>query len=103
MNPLDELSRMTSLFPEEQPLFTAAEHVPGSLVPEPYKGMLVHERHMTVSMEQYHQCPVDVHVVDRKWDGDVYGRKSILTKQGTDDPGAIGLRPVSFRVRHRSS
>lgn len=97
MNPLDELSRLTSLFPEEQPLITAAEHVPGSLVPEPYKSMLVHERHMTVTMEKYHDCSVDVHVIDRRWDGEIYGRKIILTKQGTDVPVQFGIVRFDFQ------
>jgi hypothetical protein len=58
--------------------------------------MLVHERHMTLAMERHHECPVDVHVVDRKWDGDVYGRKSILTKQGTDVPVQLGFVRFHF-------
>ena len=97
MNPLDELSRLTSLFPEDDPLITAAEHVPGSLVPEPYKQMLVHERHMTVTMEAYHDCSVDVHVLDRRSDDDVYVRKIILTKHGTDVPVQFGLVRFDFQ------
>jgi chorismate-pyruvate lyase len=97
VNPLDELSRLTSLFPEGQPLIARAEHVPGSLVPEPYKRMLVHERHMTVTMEKYHRTSVDVHVLDRKWDGPIYGRKIILTKQGTDIPVQFGIVRFDFQ------
>lgn len=98
MNPLDELKRLTSLFPEEQPLIRAAEHVPGSLVPEPYRTMLVHERHMTVTMEKYHECSVDVHVLDRTTDeGGIYGRKIILTKEGTDVPVQFGIVRFDFQ------
>jgi len=98
VNPLDELSRLTSLFPEEQPLITAAEHVPGSLVPEPYRSMLVHERHMTVTMEKYHQCSVDVQVLDRTTDDEgIYGRKILLTRQGTDIPVQFGIVRFDFQ------
>jgi hypothetical protein len=98
VNPLDELSRLTSLFPGEKPLIATAEHVPGSLVPEPYKSMLVHDRHMTVTMEKYHECSVDVHVLDRTTDEQgIYGRKIILTRQGTDVPVQFGIVRFDFQ------
>lgn len=98
MNPLDELSRLTSLFPGEKTLIEAVEHVPGSLVPEPYKSMLVHDRHMTITMEQYHGCAVDVHVLDRTTDADgIYGRKIILTRHGTDIPVQFGIVRFDFQ------
>ena len=77
---------------------TEAEHVPASLVPEPYKAMLVHDRHMTITMEHYHGCPVDVHVIDRTTDAQgIYGRKIILTKEGTDVPIQFGIVRFDFQ------
>jgi len=97
VNPLDELSRLTSQFPESEPLFADAEYVARSLVPEPYRRMLVHDHHMTVTMEEYHGCPVDVHVLARKQDGDTYSRKILLTKHGTDDVVQFGLVRFNFQ------
>ncbi len=97
MNPLDELSRLTSLFPEEQPLIADAKYVARSLVPEPYRRMLVHDHHMTVTMEEYHGCPVDVHVLDRTQEGNTYCRKILLTKQGTDDVVQFGFVRFDFQ------
>ncbi|MGD9856332.1 MAG: hypothetical protein AB7U20_15410 [Planctomycetaceae bacterium] len=97
MNPLDELSRLTSLFPEKEPLIAGAEYVARSLVPEPYRRMLVHDHHMTINMEEYHGCTVDVHVLDRKQDGETYCRKILLTKHGTDDVVQFGLVRFDFQ------
>src|SRR5690606_372958 len=63
-----------------------------------YKSMLVHDRHMTVTMEKYHGCSVDVHVLDRTTDEHgIYGRKIILTRQGTDIPVQFGIVRFDFQ------
>jgi len=97
VNPLDELSRLTTLFPEDEPLIADAKYVARSLVPEPYRQMLVHDHHMTVTMEEYHGCAVDVHVLDRKQEGDTYCRKILLTKQGTDEAVQFGFVRFDFQ------
>ena len=98
MNPSDELLSLTSRFPDSQPLFQRAEHIPSSITPEPYKTMLVHEHHMTVEMEKYHGCSVDVRVLDSKLDGDDYARKILLLKHGTETVVQFGL--VRFRLNY---
>jgi len=91
VNPLDELHKLTGLFPEQRPLIEAAEHVATALVPEPYRAMLVHGKHMTVTMERYYGCPVDVRILDRCQDDDVYSRKILLLKSGTDRVVQFGI------------
>lgn len=97
MNPQDELRALTDLFPDERPLIARAEHIPSALTPEPYKQMLVHDHHMTVTMEEYHHSKVDVRILDRMLDGDVYGRKILLLKSGTDDVVQFGIVRFNFR------
>jgi hypothetical protein len=82
MNPTDELKKLTDLFPGGDELFERAEHVASALVPEPYKRLLVHEHHMTVTMEDFYRSPVVVKVLDRRLDGDVYSRKIVLESDG---------------------
>ncbi|QDU37629.1 hypothetical protein Mal4_19440 [Maioricimonas rarisocia] len=96
MNPLDELKRLTSPFPDGPQLFERAEHIAASTTPEPYKQMLVHEHHMTVTMEKFHGCSVDVKILERAYDKDVYCRKIILTKEGTDVPVQFGIVRFNF-------
>jgi hypothetical protein len=81
MNPTDELKKLMSLFPDGETLFAATAHVPSALTPEPYKRLLVHEHHMTVTMEEFHCSPVAVEVLDRKLDGDIYCRKILLRRK----------------------
>lgn len=96
MNPLVELKALVDLFPDEQPLVAKAEHCPASLTPEPYKKMLVHEHHMTVTMEEYHNSPVEVRVIERKELDGLYCRKIVLVKEGTDDVVQFGIVRFNF-------
>jgi chorismate-pyruvate lyase len=98
MNPHDELLSLTKLFPDSESLFLRAEHIPSALTPEPYKTMLAHDHHMTVAMETYHNCSVDVRVLDSKLDGNEYARKILLLKQGTDIPVQFGV--VRFHLEY---
>jgi chorismate-pyruvate lyase len=91
MNPLAELHALVELFPEPEPLITRAEHVAAPLMPEPYRAMLAHEHHMTVTMEQYHGGPVDVRVLAQREIGNHYCRKILLTKRGTDRVVQFGI------------
>ena len=60
------------------------------MLPEPYRRMLAHDHHMTVTMESYHGSPVDVRILDQRLDGDYYNRKIILVKAGTDTAVQFG-------------
>ena len=67
------------------------EHIPAALTPEPYKSLLVHDKHMTVTMESYHGCSVDVRVLEERLDGDDYCRKILLLKSGTQTVVQFGI------------
>ena len=96
VNALIELQSLLELFPDKPPLLREAEHVASSTTPEPYKTMLVHEHHMTVTMETYHQSSVDVRVLDRNPDEHNYARKILLLKQGTDEVVQFGIVRFNF-------
>jgi hypothetical protein len=91
VNPTDELKKLTSLFSGGAELFERAEHVPAALTPEPYKRLLVHDHHMTVTMEEFHQAPVLVKVLDRKLDGNIYSRKILLERQSDNRVVQFGI------------
>jgi chorismate-pyruvate lyase len=92
MNPLRELQELESLFPEPdgRALYLSAEHVAKEATPEPYHRMLVHEHHMTISMEAWHDCPVDVEVMASRFEQGLYLRKIRLHKGGTRTPVLFG-------------
>lgn len=92
MNPRDELLALTNLFPSNEPLFLKAEHIPSSLTPEPYKSLLAHDHHMTLAMERYHGCSVDVRVLNQRRDNDIYTREIILltsVSAGSTEPQSV--------------
>lgn len=97
MNPQDELNALVNLFPSEEPLIAAAEHIPSSLTPEPYRQLLVHEHHMTVTMESFHHSPVDVRVLDQKLEQNIYARKIVLVKSGTNQVVQFGIVRFNFQ------
>ncbi len=96
MNPQDELNALTSLFPAGKTLIERAEHVPSASTPEPYKQMLAHDKHMTVTMENYHGSPVDVRILDRKLEDELYSRKILLLKTGTEQVVQFGIVRFNF-------
>lgn len=101
MNPHDELLSLTRRFPESEALIECAEHIPSAVTPEPYKTMLAHDHHMTVAMETYHRCSVDVRVLDSRRDGTDYSRKIILLKHATQTPVQFGI--VHFHLEYVTS
>lgn len=96
MNPQAELDALISPFAGDESLIERAEHIPASQTPEPYKQMLVHDQHMTVTMESWHKSTVDVQVLDENLDGDIYTRKIILLKSGTQEVVQFGIVRFNF-------
>jgi hypothetical protein len=92
VNPIRELEELAALFPEPAGavLYLSAEHVAKEATPEPYHHMLVHEHHMTISMEEWHVCRVDVDVLASRFENGLYLRKIVLRKSGTDQPVQFG-------------
>lgn len=97
MNPTHELNALTDLFPDRGTLIEKAEHVPPAIMPRPYQKMLAHNHHMTVTMERYHGCAVDVQVLDELLDGNIYYRKILLLKTGTDEVVQFGIVRFDFQ------
>ncbi len=62
----------------EQSLLECFTIVAPSSVPEPYHALLVHEHHMTISMQTHHGEPVDVEVVTERRCVTTYARRSRL-------------------------
>lgn len=93
MNPLRELEELANLFPEPdgRRLYLTAEHVAKEATPEPYHRMLVHEHHMTISMESWHNCSVNVQVMASRFEDGLYLRKIRLLKSGTDTVVQFGF------------
>src|SRR5262245_42354001 len=75
-----ELPTLYTLFRPEIPP-PVHEVVAAEAVPEPYRRLLVHAEHMTVTVEAFYNSLVNVRVLESRRDGDVYARKILLTLQ----------------------
>src|SRR5262245_44914272 len=78
---------------DKLPAYTA---VPADSVPEPYRRLLVHTHHMTVTVEAFFRDRVNVHVLDRVRKGDVYARKILLELVGDGRVVQFGI--VTIRL-----
>lgn len=88
------------MFPGRPPVVADARYIPKTKTPEPYYGLLAHDEHMTEAMEHYHGCPVAVEVLNRRREGDLYFRESVLHRTSDGRPVQYGL--VHFDLQYVS-
>lgn len=82
-----DLDALIGLFysrPEELGRF---EQVDARSVDRDYRMLLAHDSHMTVTVERFHNGPVDVQVLDSQVTGQHYARKILLTRRS--DGGVV--------------
>jgi chorismate-pyruvate lyase len=65
-------------------------------LPEDYRVLLAHDDHMTVTVEAFHGCLVDVRVLKRAQDGDSYSRASLLACQSTGRIVQFGIMRINL-------
>ena len=67
------------------------DEVAAAEMPEPIRGLLDHDQHMTVTVEAFHQSPVDVQVLAVHSTDMHYARKILLTRQSDGRVVLFGL------------
>ena len=88
-----DIRTLFALFPpaDDMPEY---EYVAADEVPSPYYELLVHEHHMTVTVEEHHGSLVDVHILARRQDNGAYARKILLTLQSDGRVVQFGIMRV---------
>lgn len=76
-----DLQTLVSLFYDEPDSLAVFEEVTSSDIPSAYGQLLDHHDHMTVTVESFHGCGVDVDVLARRVAGTHYSRKILLRRQ----------------------
>jgi chorismate-pyruvate lyase len=99
-----DLDSLVAIFSEQPDRLALFEPVSPEEMPEPYRGLLAHDQHMTVTVEAFHQTPVDVDVLQVAHDHGRYCRQILLRRQS--DGGVvqfgivrIDLNPLSPQAR----
>ena len=85
-----DLDSLLALFPPHSYL-AGYEYIAADAVPEPYHQLLVHDQHMTVTVEAHHGSLVNVRVLEKRRDGDSYSRKILLPLQSDGRIVLFGL------------
>jgi chorismate-pyruvate lyase len=95
--PGPSLPNLYALFPAgPDSLLTEFEIVPADEVPSPYRDLLVHDHHMTVTVEAHHGDSVDVRILARHHTGDSYARKILLTLHGSGRVVQFGIMKINL-------
>jgi hypothetical protein len=63
-----------------------------------FRMLLAHDSHMTVTVERFHNCPVDVRVLETTLTGTHYARKILLTRQTDGAVVQFGIMRLDFAV-----
>lgn len=81
-------------------LFPSAEHRPrmelvaACEVPPPYRNLLVHTHHMTVTLEAFHQGPVNLQVLASMQSDDWYARRILLRRHIDGEVVQFGIARI---------
>jgi chorismate-pyruvate lyase len=79
--PIPDLMELVGMFYADSADLAEFAPVAACNMPQPYRDLLAHEHHMTVTVEKFHGCPVDVRVLEYKSDPPHYARKILLARQ----------------------
>jgi hypothetical protein len=99
---IDPPFRRDPQLPELFAVFPASADVPEfqnvlpEEVPEPYHGLLVHNHHMTVTMEEYYHDRVNVRILQRLLGDDWYARQILLVCRGNGNVVQFGLPVIKL-------
>ena len=88
---LVDLDSLLALFFDDLHPLGKFTEVEAEQIVGPSKGKLAHDEHMTVTVEEYHGCHVDVDVLEYRTDGDHYSRKILLRRQSDSKVVMYGL------------
>ena len=72
------------------------ELVEADKVPEPFRELLSHNAHMTVTIERFHKTPVDVQILETSITQSQYARQILLTRHSDGETVQWGIMRVSF-------
>lgn len=92
------LDHLYQLFPDRSDAPLALEPITGEQMPEPYHGLLVHNHHMTVTVEQFYGQPVNVRVLQYHLQGDDYARKSLLSLRDSGKVVQFGIVRIDLSL-----
>jgi len=90
MKQVPEFATLYGRLPDADGL-PSAESIPSYEIPEPYRALLVHHHHMTVTVENFYADRVEVRVLESRRSGSEYARKILLELAGNRRVVQLGV------------
>lgn len=98
MNPTElyqgSVSRLALLFHDSMDQLGTFEPVQAEDLPADARKLLAHNEHMTVTLESFHNGPVDVNVVAKIDEGSTYSREILLSRHSDDAVVQFGIMRI---------
>jgi chorismate-pyruvate lyase len=91
-----DLDRLVGLFYKQPDELGRFEEVGSHELARDYRMLLAHDSHMTVTVERFHNGPVDVRVLETRMTGTHYARKILLTRQSDGGGVQFGIMRLDF-------
>jgi len=86
-----DLAELVDLFYDQILSLGEFAEVTSEEIPPATRGLLNHEQHMTVTVESFHSCPVEVNVLRSQLEGDWYAREIILRRSSDQEIVQYGI------------
>jgi chorismate-pyruvate lyase len=91
-----DLDALVALFYRRPEGLGRFEEVASHDLSRDYRMLLAHDSHMTVTVERFHNGPVDVRVLESKLTGSHYARKILLARQSDGVVVQFGIMRLDF-------
>ncbi|MEX0714761.1 MAG: hypothetical protein WD278_20665 [Pirellulales bacterium] len=92
---MPDLETLTGLFHDSPSELGEFDEVSADEMPAAYRQLLAHNAHMTVTVERFHNSPVDVRVLDKRVSATHYARKILLARQTDGQVVQFGIMRVN--------
>ena len=93
---IPDLQTLLNLFYPVTDQLGRFQEVDSSAMPADFAQLLDHNEHMTVTVEEFHQSLVDVHVLATQVDEAHYARKILLSRQSDNEVVQFGIVRLRF-------
>lgn len=94
----DLLYPLSRFYSQAELVLPAVAQIDGQIMPEPYKGLLVHEKDMTSTLERHYQQSIHLRVLQRTLQGGLYSRLVVLVSDR--DERAVEFGAIEIRLQH---
>ncbi len=96
LHSLDDAIASLAQRPFDTALISSYTAVPAESLEEPFRTLLVHHDHMTEVLSAYHGRSVDLHVLCRTQDADLYTRSILLTAHDSEQVIETGIVRINL-------